>query len=301
MGVRILRILRLLRFLHELLLLLKGIVGAMKALVWSMILLLMALYITAIFMTKLIGHKLKHHEKAQLYFGSMFKSMFTLFQIATLEGWNEVARDMMAEDAVGFWVSIVFVVFLMFTNLTLLNLVTGVILENLLTIDHDDAIELVEKKRLDRLSSLRKAFDEADVNHDGVLTLEELKKTLQDPGSSVKRELARLDMGAWDAEELFVLLDYDQSGTLSADEFTRVCMEAFGPATAKQVLELQFRWYSMWSNIYTQSESTLQAIGQSNEQLSSLESVMECHQEALMARQKRLGAICETWLSQLRH
>ena len=50
----------------------------MKALVWAMMLLVLILYITAIFMTKLIGHsdQLGSHEKVELYFGSMAASMF---------------------------------------------------------------------------------------------------------------------------------------------------------------------------------------------------------------------------------
>jgi len=265
-----------------------------------MLLLLMVLYITAIFMTKLFGKKVNDNEKVQMYFGNIPRSMFTLFQIVTCEGWNEVARDMMEDDAIGFWISIVFIGFLMFTNLALLNLVMGIILENILTISNqDDPIEMMEKERIHSLNSLRKAFDEIDVDKDGHLTLDELRVALRSSETSVKQALAKMDVGMWDAGELFVLLDYDRSGTLSADEFTQGCMQARGSATARQVLELQCGSHRMWSNMHEQSETTLECIDKASARLSALENVMRLHQQACMEHEKRLVVIDQMVMSLL--
>ena len=81
-----------------------------KALVWAMLLLILVIYLTAIFMTKLIGQasRLRENTEVQLYFGSIPKSMFTLFQLVTLEGRNEVARDMMDEYVLGLEIGLLF-------------------------------------------------------------------------------------------------------------------------------------------------------------------------------------------------
>merc|ERR1719316_2191937 len=54
---RILRILRIFRFFKELLLLAQGIIGAMKALFWAMMLIVLILYVCAIFATKLLANR----------------------------------------------------------------------------------------------------------------------------------------------------------------------------------------------------------------------------------------------------
>lgn len=273
---RILRILRLLRFLRELLLLVKSIVGAVKTLIWVSLLLLVVLFITAIIVTKLIQRvdHLEHNEKAQMYFGSLIESMFTLFQLVTVEAWNDVARDMMDDDAIGFWVAILFVLFLCLTNLTLLNLMSGVIFDNVLKISKEDqsdhTIEAMERERIDCVCRLREAFEAADINHDGLLTLTELRDSLE-KNEQVMDELGKLGLGLWDAKEVFTLLDFDRSGSLTAEEFMEGCLRARGSATAKHMLGLQAATHHMWFNIHVQCSTSLKALVDLEERLAKME------------------------------
>merc|ERR1719161_2151222 len=157
--LRILRILRLFRFLRELLLLAQGIIGAMKALFWSMLLVFLALYICAIFTTQTLGQNTSDQTLLD-WFGSVGSSLFTLFQLMTLEGWPQVARYCM--NAKGLIVGIFFVLFVMFTNLTLLNLITGVILENVLAIARREEEQRVEKEEAERqrlVAEIRDLFE----------------------------------------------------------------------------------------------------------------------------------------------
>ena len=48
----------------------------------------------------------------------------------TLDDWPDVASHAMAETSAPFPMALYFVIFIVITNMTLLNLVTGVILEN---------------------------------------------------------------------------------------------------------------------------------------------------------------------------
>ncbi len=55
--LRVLRIIRLLRFLRELLILIQGIAGARRALVWAMLLIFLALCCLSILSTRVIGRR----------------------------------------------------------------------------------------------------------------------------------------------------------------------------------------------------------------------------------------------------
>merc|ERR1719379_18091 len=92
--LRVLRILRLFRFFRELLLLAQGIMGAMRALGWAVTLIMLVLYICAIFINKLLGDQVGNAEEDMLegsaktrneWFGTVGRSLFTLFQLMSLE------------------------------------------------------------------------------------------------------------------------------------------------------------------------------------------------------------------------
>jgi len=245
---------------------------------WAMVLMLLVLYTTSIVTTKLFGRgSSKNNEEVEKYFGSMVRSMFTLFQIVTLEGWNIVARTMM--DEIGFWVCIFFILFLMFTNFVLMSLVTGVIVDNILTISSEVEcyqVEHMERARIQAVHALDNSFREADLNNDGVLLLNQFRETLRgDSNSSIVVELEKLDMSIWDAEELFLVLDHGHRGSLSIEEYVRGCVEASGAATAKQMLVLQSGSHNMWSFVNESSEKSLDVLANIEKRLANIEKFVE--------------------------
>merc|ERR1712159_183624 len=79
----------------------------------------------------------KYNDACKIYelFGNVAKSMFTLFTVMTLEGWTEIAEVIVNSRPYGGPEYAVFLIlFIMIVNITLLNLVTGIIVENVLTI-----------------------------------------------------------------------------------------------------------------------------------------------------------------------
>merc|ERR1712093_731962 len=89
------------------------------------------------------------------WFGHVPSSMFTLFTLVTVEGWPDLAEVVLNADFGGSpFFAIFFVVFIMFTNIALLNLVTGVIVDQVLTIARRDEIEKVQKEEKERLRIL---------------------------------------------------------------------------------------------------------------------------------------------------
>ena len=78
----------------------------------------------------------------------MVDSTFSLFQVMTLETWPENARaTMILFPDYGVLYVLFFICYVYFTNITLLNLVTGVLVENILDIASRAAKEEAERQK----------------------------------------------------------------------------------------------------------------------------------------------------------
>merc|ERR1712194_349751 len=94
--IRVFRVFRFkgaLRLMRGLILLIYAILGALRSLGWVMLMFFMATYLGAIITTEFIG--LNNDDGDPLleeWFGDLFKSMFTLVQLATLEEWGTISR-----------------------------------------------------------------------------------------------------------------------------------------------------------------------------------------------------------------
>merc|ERR1711934_390605 len=94
-----------------------------------------------------------------------------------------------------------------------------------------------EKDRMRILNHLREFFESSDEDGSGTLTPDEVKAAMDNPDNMKK--LALLDLPFEDPIELFTLLDVDNSGEISIDEFISGCMRIKGTAKSKDILALQ--------------------------------------------------------------
>lgn len=235
--VRMVRMFRLLRFFHEMWVLVAGIVEAMWTLFWTWVLLLVIIYVCGIFATRTIGQPHRSDSEAMdRYFGNLPRSMFTLFQITTTEGWADIAREAMKKDA---WTAIFFVIYLYVTTCAVLNVVVAVIVENTL----DQAGEAREKFNAKHQQSQKVAcakmyqiYQSLDSDGDGTLEKAEYMQALEN--EQITTYLHQLGIDMRQAEELFSILDFDESGSLDAQEFVGGVIKAAGPGKARDVLAL---------------------------------------------------------------
>ncbi|WP_458095497.1 ion transporter [Roseomonas sp. WA12] len=125
-SLRVLRVLRLLSVVPSL----RNVVEAMLAALPGMgsIVLLMGLmfYVSGVMTTKLFGEVMP--EK----FGTLGASVFTLFQLMTLEGWVEdIVKPAMEHHALAL---LFFIPFIVISTFVVLNLFLGVIVESIQTL-----------------------------------------------------------------------------------------------------------------------------------------------------------------------
>lgn len=134
-----------------------------------------------------------------------------------------------------------FIFYVFFTNIFLLNLVTGVIVENVMLIAHEDEIEQVraeKRKRAEQTNKLNELFTLADTDCSGSVSREEFHAMLLN--QDVLALLRTLEIHIWDAEDLFDILDLDDSGQMDITEFFEGFSRVKGSAHGKHLLKLHY-------------------------------------------------------------
>jgi len=243
--LRIVRVFRVFRFFKELSLLALMIIDSMKALVWALVMLAIILYVFAICFTVNATEYIKTdnpYDQAQAsevfrMFGSIPRTTYTLLQ-AMLGGisWG-VCSD--ALHHVGRPLTWLFFFYISFTMLAVLNIITGVFVDNAVETAKTQRDFLVQKEfelKERYLQEMRDLFNDMDDDGSGTITLEEIKEYFVDP--RVMSYFQALGLDPNDTERLFRLIDDDGSGDVSIEEFLHGCMRLKGGARSIDVHQL---------------------------------------------------------------
>eukprot|EP00439_Symbiodinium_sp_Y106_P064012 s2735_g10.t1 len=195
------------------------------------------LYFFAIIATALIGKRqpfMEHiYEPGQLtaeeLFGDVVKSMFTLFQLMTLDSWTGFARPLIAIES---WTAFFFIFFISVAVFVMMNLVTAVIVENAFAENKSEEKELavrLEREKEEELEDLKNFFLQVDIDGSGSLTKQEFFKATKQ--RKVRQKLRALDIMPKDIDELWDILDSGM-GELKAEEFVHGIRRLRGEARA---------------------------------------------------------------------
>ncbi len=118
--VRILRIFRLMSTVPELRFTLEAVFKALPSIGYTMVLLFLMFYIFAVICTWLFGQDFPY------LFSDLGRSMFSLFQVMTLEGWStEIAQPVMEKYPFA-WA--IFILFIFMSTFVILNLLIAIII-----------------------------------------------------------------------------------------------------------------------------------------------------------------------------
>lgn len=123
-AMRIFRMLRLLSIVPSMRRVITALLNAVPGMLSILGIMMIIFYIAAVMATKVFG---AHSDPLmQQLFGSMGASMFTLFQVMTLEDWPDVAGPTIALFP---WAWVYFVTFIVVTSFAVLNLFVGIIVD----------------------------------------------------------------------------------------------------------------------------------------------------------------------------
>jgi voltage-gated sodium channel len=181
--------------------------------------------------------KLTNGWEADELFGSVGRSMFTLLQCMTRDGWSsQVARYVTTAE---WYMAFFFMVFMMTSTYGLLNLVVSVIVEQTLTAARSNESRVLAKEeqmKKAELAGLQELFAQIDQDGSGELDLNEFLAALEDEG--ILWKMRSLDLPIDDAARLFTVMDGEGSRPLAMEEFIEGCTKLKGTARSRDLLAI---------------------------------------------------------------
>jgi len=233
---RILRTVRLFKIFKELVIIVEVMLKSLKTLFWLLLLVTLLVYMHAIICVELIGSDKSYpaysEEDASLaapledfnnfqFFGTIFRSMFSLFNLITLSEWSTITRPISEAQPI---LVFVMVSFTMLTSYGIMNVLIGIMVEHALTanLNFAKAKEMEYKEeQMELVNTVATIITEND--NDGLVTEEELETILEQDGK-LASILTKIDLPeACTIEELFVLIDENGDGHVTRSELVS-CM-----------------------------------------------------------------------------
>jgi hypothetical protein len=229
----------------ELRILVQTFMASMRALVWSLIFLLFAIVLGALFLGYSLHDTITDPSSMSYenrlffyrYYGSPARSAYTLFEITLAGCWPTYLRPLL--EKVSAWYSIFIFLYVSIVVFALTRIIGALFLKETLAIATNDAETQAHeqhKKSRQYVTKLRNLFQAVDTSGDGSLTLDEFKRILKNP--EVVVILKMFDVEVNDAEQLFHMLDTHMCGEITFDDFMRGMSRLKGPARSVDVVAM---------------------------------------------------------------
>lgn len=242
--IRVIRYLNARRRLGQLRTLIHCVMGCSTAFCWTIVLIFGVIFTMSVFFTELVldsrlGWKEDvDHEALNQWYGSLWRSILSLFQV--LVGgvdWDTVVEPLIKISPL---LGVVFVLYIAFAVLALLNVVTGVFVDSAVTRAH-------RMKDITVVNTACRLFDLLDLDQTGKISEEEFESQLYT--EPMQEYLADIDVDVSEAKWLFEILDIDRTGAIDFDEFLSGCLRLRGPAKALDLLLVTRETRRMFSQI----------------------------------------------------
>jgi len=251
--VRAVRIIRVVRFFSQLRLMVNSTMNSFMPFFWAFCLLFLLIYIVAIQVTQNVNEftSIEGQEDDLMleYFGTLHYSVYTLFQM--ISGGVSWRDPVVVLHRIHWSYAVLMSMFVSFTVFAVLNIVTGVFVGSAMHTaqqDQDVVIQDAMNEEDSFAHEVLRIFEEADTDHSGHITCDELEVHLQDP--RVRAYLHHLALDVAEARGLFNLLDICNTGRVSSHEFLLGCMRLKGPAKNVDVATILYenkRMMDTWS------------------------------------------------------
>eukprot|EP00930_Biecheleria_cincta_P095274 TRINITY_DN87252_c0_g1_i1.p1 TRINITY_DN87252_c0_g1~~TRINITY_DN87252_c0_g1_i1.p1 ORF type:complete len:645 (-),score=84.05 TRINITY_DN87252_c0_g1_i1:151-2085(-) len=249
--MRVFRVLRVFRFLRPLSRLAVMIMDSIKSLIWAMFMMGLMTYVFAISITSQTAEWLasrfdisqpgwssamdpatdRIHYAIWSNFGNLQRTIFTLFK--TILGgvsWENVSDPLLD---VGWLPVFLLLVYISFTVLAVLNVITGVFVDNAFksaSKQRPDSIQREIDAREEYYLMISDFFEAIDEDLSGEITPVELGVFLDDPTMAAYFRILGIDID--DPDRFVRLLDLDHSGAVNFQEFAEGCLRFKGTATS---------------------------------------------------------------------
>jgi len=245
-----LRVLKMLRLFSELRFMINSVTGSLVSLFWCSVMLAVVICLFSLtFVRGVIMYVATHHSDVpdeQLaallqYFGSVGACMMTCFRCVTGgDDWGPFYDILKPSGVVN---CIVFYFFIVFSEVALFNIVTGVFIEHAMKLGQPEINAYLFEQRRQNLAdaqALRDVFAALDVDHSGTISAEEFDERFQH-NEEIKARLAVMGLSIRDAAQFFKMLVGGRRGMeVDLDFFVDCCLKMKGGASSVDVQSLAF-------------------------------------------------------------
>lgn len=253
--VRIVRSYKVLRMLGEVRAIVWSVGTSFKPLLGAVLVLVGVIYLMAVYLVDTCNSYRVAMDSTDPgfqplgnYFGSVGTGMLTLWQAMTGGvDWASVVTPLL-EHTSPIAVAI-FLLYIAFSLLALLNLITGVFVESAVKRGKEDKDNYL-------VQYVRGVFKQMEQTNARVITWEDFQASLDT--NEMKELFKAIDLDISEAHCVWKILDLDDDGTLDADEFLSGCLRLRGPAKTLDVLVLMREIRSMQTQIMDQMEGQLE-------------------------------------------
>eukprot|EP00747_Dinoflagellata_sp_TGD_P032533 gnl/TRDRNA2_/TRDRNA2_136055_c0_seq2.p1 gnl/TRDRNA2_/TRDRNA2_136055_c0~~gnl/TRDRNA2_/TRDRNA2_136055_c0_seq2.p1 ORF type:complete len:749 (+),score=132.20 gnl/TRDRNA2_/TRDRNA2_136055_c0_seq2:98-2344(+) len=246
---RTVRMARVLRVFKEMVVILKGMANSLPTIGWVCLLLGIMLYIGAIFCSMTIGTEdypaRDEHKSGYMnmewnnfrYFGTVFRSMYTLFNIVILAEWPEIGRPLFEEQT---YMLLFFFGFITLTTFGLANVIIGVIVDNTMTAAQTVNAQAMDEVALENMENLKFLHDLLFSVEDGVakvsqFTYESFLEVWKKDDDFAKVVMDLVDLPRLcTANEAFDMLNRKGENIVSAADFMLHTMRLYDHDTLQQ-------------------------------------------------------------------
>jgi len=228
---RLARALRLMVQFQTLWQLVQGLLHSVPTLLWTFLLVMILIYISAVVGMELIKVDPNlplddpYNVAAGDNFGDFMNAIMTLLQIFSFDSIGGIYRPLIKHQPAIF---IYFMIVILLLSIALMNLVTAVMVNSSLdqaSEDKEAKKSWEEAKKKKQMEQLKIMFLELDEDGSGELSLDEIEGSPPEAQEQLQ-EIAGTD----NLKELFEMLDYDGGGTVGVDEFCEGVLKATSSA-----------------------------------------------------------------------
>lgn len=244
---RIIRVLRVVAIVHDLRKVVYLIMGSIWSFFWTLMLLFLLTYIIGVFVTQLVAdhgrnapETIDEHTAFGQYYGSVAVSVFTLYQsISGGLDWADAANPLVTSN--GWVLGVAFSLYISFAVLVMLNLVTGVFVEQAQRLTQAD-------RERSMLAHVKKLFTIADEDGDREISPQEFCRNVDCQQFGFIFE--DLNLSLCDADDIFSMIDVDGNGAITPEEFVTGATRLRGPARAFDLYHLVLEVKRLVQHVY---------------------------------------------------
>lgn len=268
---RAMRVLRLTKAFSSFRIMLTSVLCSLKSLFWVVAMMLFLMYLFAILFTSATtdflvtnksstNHRTEWEHKLHLHYGSILRSLFTLYKSIT-GGFNwEITTELLIKmDPV--WI-VIFMLFHLFFVFAFMNVVTGVCCHSAMESAQQDYRNVIAN-HLDSAERcaehFKQLFSLIDSDSSGKITIGEMEHHLQNP--AVRAYFQSLDIDASDTWTLFMLLDEDGTHEIDIHEFVIGCLRLKNHVTVADLTKIshESKWIAKATHRVVQDVRQLNA------------------------------------------